>query len=125
MDSNQKKCDVLIIEDDPSTIALLKDFFEMKGYKCKGLNSGQKALQVLESVFPKLILIDIILPDIKGYEVCKRIRENSKMKNVKLIYITAKSEEEIIEEVEETGANGFLLKPFELSKVEKLEDLLK
>jgi CheY-like chemotaxis protein len=125
MESNQKQCDVLIIEDDPSTVELLIDFFKIKGYNCQGVNSGQKGLKKLTNILPKLILIDIILPDIDGYEVCKTIRGNIKYKDVIIIYITAKSKEEIIEKLEETGANGFLLKPFELPKVELLEQYLK
>ena len=124
IDSNQKRLDVLIIEDDPSTVALLKDFFEMKGYISKGVNTGRKGLKLLPSLLPKLILIDIILPDIEGYDVCENIREMIKFKDVPIIYITAKSEEEISSKVKETNANGFLLKPFELIKVEKLEKYL-
>ena len=122
METDQKRYDVLVIEDDPSTISLLKDFFEMKGYTCYGTSSGQKALDQLDQLNPKLILIDIILPDLDGYAICKEVRDNIKFKNVKIMYITAKSEEEIRQKVEETGADGYLLKPFELPKVEHLTD---
>lgn len=121
----QKTLDVLIIEDDPPTVELLKDFFKMKGYSSQGVSSGQKVLNELEKFLPKLILMDIILPDIDGYTICSEIRRNNKYRDVKIIYITAKSEVEISQKVEETGANGYLLKPFDLSKVEQLEEFLK
>ena len=97
----------------------------MKGYICIGVNGGQKGLKKLEKMHPRLILIDIILPDINGYEVCKKIRENLANADIKTIYITAKSEEEVSDKMDETGANGFLLKPFDLPKVEALEEYLR
>lgn len=125
INQQKNKTDVLIIEDDPPTIELLNDFFAMKGYSSRGVKRGQKGLELAEKSGPKLILIDIFLPDIDGYEVCKKIRASPKLKDLKIVYITAKSEEEVSQKIQETGANGYILKPFELSKVEGLEKYLK
>ena len=53
---------------------VLTDFFELKGYSCKGIKNGTQALDHLKRIKPKIILLDIILPDIDGYEICKRIK---------------------------------------------------
>ena len=77
-------------------------------------------MKVLNKSIPKLILLDIFLPDITGYEVCKQIRANDKLKKIPLFYITAVPEGEVSEKVKETGANGYFLKPFDILKFKQL-----
>jgi len=116
--------DILIIEDDAPTIMVLTDFFELKGYTCKGVLSGIKGLEELNRSTPKLIILDIILNDISGYEICSKIKSNENLKEIPVFYITAIPESEIVEKVKETGANGFFLKPFSFSEFEILYDYL-
>lgn len=123
-ESSQNKYDVLIIEDDAATIDVLTEYFDLRGYKCKGVNSGKKGFQELTSMIPKLILLDILLPDIDGYEVCKKIREQEQLKKVPIYYITAVPEMEVSNKLKETGADGYLLKPFNLEKFEMLFNYL-
>ncbi|MFX1574954.1 MAG: response regulator [Promethearchaeota archaeon] len=108
--------DILIIEDDIATITVLTDFFELRGYSCKGIPSGIKGLEELKKSVPKLILLDIILPDINGYEICRKIRSDEKYKDIPVFYITAMPELEVSEKTKETGADGYLLKPFKFPK---------
>ena len=112
--------DILIVEDDHPTIMVLTDFFEIKGYSSIGVTTGNKGLDELNRATPKLILLDIILPDISGYEICKKIREDKNLKDVPIFYITAIPESEVSKRVEETGAQGFLRKPFNFSDFEIL-----
>ncbi|MEJ2248633.1 MAG: response regulator [Candidatus Lokiarchaeota archaeon] len=65
--------EILLIEDDVSTIQLITSYFKSKGYTCKGVVSGNKGLEELKSSRPSVILLDIILPDISGYDICKKI----------------------------------------------------
>lgn len=116
--------DILIIEDDAPTIMVLTDFFELKGYTCRGALSGSKGLEELNRSTPKLILLDIILNDISGYEICNKIKSNENLKEIPVFYITAIPESEVIEKLKETGANGFFLKPFNFSQFEILFDYL-
>ena len=118
------KFDILIIDDDDSTINLLKDYFENKEHSCKVVTKGNDALKVLNKSIPKLILLDIFLPDITGYEVCKQIRANDKLKKIPLFYITAVPEGEVSEKVKETGANGYFLKPFDILSFKQLYQYL-
>ncbi len=112
--------DVLIIEDDLYTTNLLVDFFEMKGCTCKIIMTGTEALEELQKTIPKLILIDVLLPDIDGYQICKKIKSSEKLKDVPTFYATAVPRSEVLEKMEETGAEGFFLKPFDFSEFEKL-----
>ena len=85
--SNEHQYDILLIEDDLATIRLLTSYFESKGYKCKGVVSGTKGLEEVRGGLPKLILLDIILPDISGYEICKMIKDHKKYKEVPIFVI--------------------------------------
>ncbi|MFX1257084.1 MAG: response regulator [Promethearchaeota archaeon] len=107
--------DVLIIDDDSSTIHLLSEFFKKKGYTYKESSLGTEALELLEKSIPKLILLDILLPDNNGYEICKKIKKDEKLKNIPVFYITAVPEIEIVEKMKETRADGYFLKPFNMS----------
>jgi len=116
--------DILIIEDDAPTIMVLTDFFELKGYTCRGALSGSKGLEELNRSTPKLIILDVILNDISGYEICNKIKSNEKLKEIPVFYITAIPESEVVERLKDTGANGFFLKPFNFSQFEILFDYL-
>ncbi len=117
--------DILIIEDDAPTIMVLTDFFELKGYTCRGALSGSKGLEELKRSTPKLIILDVILNDISGYEICNQIKSNENLKEIPVFYITAIPESEVVEKLKETGADGFFLKPFNFSQFEILFDYLK
>ena len=114
------KYDVLLIEDDTPTIRLITSFFEGKNLICKGAVSGKKGLEELIINVPMLILLDIILPDISGYELCKRIKSDEKFKSIPLYYLTAIPGSEVEKNIEETGADGYILKPFDLSDFEPI-----
>jgi len=107
--------DILLIEDDLSTIELVTNFFEAKGYTSKGVITGAKGLEELNFSLPKLILLDIILPDVSGFTICKKIKKNEKFKNIPVIYLTAVPRNQVKEKMEETKADGYILKPFDLS----------
>ncbi len=116
--------DILIVEDNNSTIMLLADFFERKGYSYSAVTTGTKALEELSRSTPKLIILDIILPDISGYEVCTKIKSDKKLKNIPVFYATAVTEFEVRGRLEETGADGYFLKPFDFNKFDILFDYL-
>ena len=118
--SEEPQYDILIVDDDLSTIKLLTDYFENKGYTCENAMDGETTLEKIKKFTPKMILLDIILPDISGYDVCKKIKSNAKIKNVSVYYITAVPPQEVKEQVKETGADGYFLKPFKMGDFEVL-----
>lgn len=122
--SIQEEYDILIVEDDAPTIKLLQEYFKAKGYTCKGVTSGFKGLEELKINPPKLILLDILLPDISGYEICKQIKSDKKYKDLPIYYITAIRDSKVSSKIEETRADGYFLKPFDFSKFSVLFNYL-
>ncbi len=110
--------DILLIEDDLPTIRLITSYFESKGYHCKGVISGTKGLEELKNAMPKLILLDIILPDLSGYDLCKIIKSNKKTNDIPVYFLTAIPGSEVEKKLEETKADGYILKPFDFSDFE-------
>ncbi|MEE9377157.1 MAG: response regulator [Candidatus Lokiarchaeia archaeon] len=117
--------DVLLIEDDPSTIDLVKNYFESRDYSFKGVLTGLKGIEELKIRPPKLILLDIILPDISGFEICKNIKSHELLKDIPVFYLTAVPGSKVEKKMEETKADGYILKPFDLVDLEFLFDYLK
>jgi twitching motility two-component system response regulator PilG len=107
--------DILLVEDDLATIRLLTSYFESKGFKCKGVASGMKGVEEIRGGVPKLVLLDIILPDISGYEICKMIKEHEKYKEIPVYLLTAIPGSEVEKKMGETQADGYILKPFDFS----------
>ncbi len=105
-------CDILIVDDDFFTLRIVSEFFERKGFTCEEVMNGKSTLEFLEMFIPKLILLDIILPDISGYDICNTIKSNEKLKDIPIYYITAVTQAEVEEKTKETGAEGYFLKPF-------------
>ena len=110
--------DILLIEDDLATIRLLTSYFESKGYSCKGVVSGTKGLEELANNPPKLVLLDIILPDYSGYDICKRIKASKELQNIMVYLLTAIPGSEVEKNLEDSNADGFILKPFDFSDFE-------
>ncbi len=117
--------DVLLVEDDLATIRLITSYFEGKGYACKGVASGSKGIEELRNATPKLILLDIILPDLSGYEICKTLKSDNVYKNIPVYFLTAISGHEVEKKMVETGADGYILKPFNFSDFDVIFDIIK
>ena len=117
--------DILLIEDDLATIRLLTSYFESKGFSCKGVVSGTKGLEELANNPPKLVLLDIILPDYSGYEICKKIKSSSDLQNISVYLLTAIPGSEVEKHLEESNADGYILKPFDFSDFEVIFQYLK
>jgi DNA-binding response OmpR family regulator len=106
---------VLIIEDDPTMLIGLKDNFKFKGYKVLTAADGEKGLKAALSAKPDLIILDIMLPKINGYEICRLVRaENLQMP---IIMLTAKGEESDIVLGLNLGADDYVTKPFSIKEL--------
>lgn len=123
-DDNNSKYDLLIIEDDVETVNLLTSYFKSIGVSCKGVLSGFKGIKELKRTVPTLILLDIILPDINGYEILKRIRSDKRLKDIPVFFLTAIPSVEVEKKVVDLNATGAILKPFNLSDFDKLHKYL-
>ncbi len=116
--------DFLLIEDDIPTIDLLKHLFNTKGYTCKGVTSGLKGLEEIKNSPPKIILLDIIMPVLSGDELCKKIKSDKNLKHIPIYFLTAIPGAEVEKKIEETGANGYILKPFNFTDFNFLFNIL-
>ncbi|MFX1321463.1 MAG: response regulator [Promethearchaeota archaeon] len=118
----QTQYDILLIEDDLATIRLLTSYFESKDYTCKGVVSGTKGIEELRVNSPRLILLDIILPDISGYEICDMIKKDKKFKDIPVYFLTAIPGSEVEKNIGK--ADGYILKPFDFSDFEVIFQFL-
>ena len=107
-----EKTKILVVEDESSIQELIKVNLERAQYKVKLTDSGEKALDVMYSFLPDLILLDIMLPGLDGLEVCKRVQADPKMSTVPIIMLTALSSEADIVTGLELGACDYVTKPF-------------
>jgi two-component system alkaline phosphatase synthesis response regulator PhoP len=86
--------------------------------------TGSKAIEELNYNLPQVILLDIILPDLNGYDVCKIIKKNDRFNKIPLYYLTAISASEVEMRLKETGADGYILKPFNFTDFDKIFKIL-
>ena len=109
---------ILIIEDEPDLVATLEYNLEREGYQTRSAYTGRGGLaRALEEPYPALVLLDLMLPDISGNEVCRKLRADSRTAAMSIIMLTAKSEE--IDRVVgfELGADDYMVKPFSVREL--------
>ena len=106
---------ILVVDDNPINIDLLLNI--LKGYRFGVAKNGAKALAYLETHKPDLILLDVMMPEIDGFEVCARIKAEPRLKDVEIIFITALSDARYIAKGFESGAVDYITKPFKAAEV--------
>ncbi|MCD4800116.1 MAG: response regulator [Methanococcoides sp.] len=113
-DTRQK---VLIVDDEPDAVIATKRALEADGYNVIEANNGVMAFDVLKSDIPDVILLDVMMPDMDGFEVCRRLKEEPLYENIPVIMLTAKGE--INDKVEglDIGADDYMTKPFNLKEL--------
>jgi len=105
--------DILIVEDSPTQAEYLRKILSKYNYSCFVALSGEEALEILKLNSPKLIISDIIMPGISGYELCKIVKSNEKLKDIIFLLLTVLSDPKDIINGLEAGADGFITKPFD------------
>lgn len=103
---------ILVIDDLPENVFMLQDRLEHEGYEVLTAYDGKNGISKAIEELPDLILLDVMMPDITGIEVCKTLVENPKTKNIPIILVTAKSGAEDTKEGLEAGAFDYIKKPF-------------
>lgn len=106
---------VLIVEDDPTILRGLKDSFEFEGYRTRASVDGKLALNLAIDLSPDLILLDIMLPGMNGFEICKSLRDQAR--DTPIIMLTAKSREEDVVLGLNLGADDYMTKPFRIAEL--------
>lgn len=111
---SQKSRNVLIVDDEPKILEVLTAFFESKGFRVFSAENGAAALGIFDSENIALVLLDLMLPDVSGEEVCREIRRTSR---VPVLMLTAKSEEDDLITGLGIGADDYITKPFSLKEL--------
>ena len=124
LESGKRKA--LVVDDDEELVELIRDVLENDGrFEVRVANNGFDAGMMVKEYRPDVIVLDVMLPDINGKEVCQRVRSDSSLDDVKIICISGMVEQDKIGELRDAGANDFLQKPFEIETlVERMCQLL-
>jgi diguanylate cyclase (GGDEF)-like protein len=114
---NQNRADILIVDDTPENLRFLSQTLGDSGYKVRSVIDGHMALTVARSALPDLILLDIKMPDLDGYEVCRLLKEDRQTREIPVIFLSAL--DEVLDKVKAFGAGGvdYITKPFQLEEV--------
>lgn len=116
---------ILIVDDEPSIIVPLQFLMEQNGYQVQVAFSGEEAMETIAAYHPDLILLDIMLPVIDGFEVCQRVRENPEFNDIRIVLLTAVGSEANIAKGLALGADAYITKPFSNTEViGKVKELL-
>jgi len=116
LESGKRK--VLVVDDDRDLVELIVDVLEKDGrFETRSVNNGFDAGMMVKEHRPDLIVLDVMLQDINGKDVCVRVRNDNTLEEVKIICISGMVEEDKIDELKAAGANDFLAKPFETDKL--------
>jgi PleD family two-component response regulator len=111
------KARLLVVEDDNDISNMLKIYFTGLGYDVDVAPRGVEALEKTRTVLPHLIVLDIMLPDIDGYEVCRRLRQSTRSSHIPVIFLTQKDERSDKLQGLELGADDYITKPFDIEEL--------
>jgi excisionase family DNA binding protein len=113
LESGKRKA--LLVDDDEELVEMLRDLLEADGrFEVRIANNGFDAGMMVKEYHPDIIVLDVMLPDINGKEVCQRVRGDSAMDDVKIVCISGMVEQDKIADLKAAGANDFLQKPFDI-----------
>jgi len=120
-----KKNRILVVEDEESLLKLESILFASKGYAVTGVRDGKSALAAIAADRPDLVVLDVMLPDLDGFEICRLIKENAESRLLPVIMLTAKKSSSDFERGRLAGADAYITKPFKSVKVlEVIEGLI-
>ena len=109
METNNK---ILIVDDIPINIQMAMNILKDEGYKMYYAKSGEMALKLIDENDFDLILLDIMMPEMNGFEVCLKLKSNDKTKNIPIIFLSGKDSSTDIEKAYEVGGIDYVVKPF-------------
>ncbi|HCX24718.1 MAG: response regulator [Flammeovirgaceae bacterium] len=116
---------VLIVDDEPNILMSLEFLLKKSGYKVFIARDGREALDIVEKELPDIILLDVMMPEVDGYEVCQKIKNDKETAHIKIVFLSAKTKQEDIDKGYELGADLYITKPFStrnlITKVDSLK----
>ena len=103
---------VLIVDDEPNILMSLEFLMKKSGYQVFIARDGSEAITLLDQELPKVIVLDIMMPNVDGYEVCRYVKDHDHLKHTRVIFLTAKGKEVNIKKGYDYGADYYMTKPF-------------
>lgn len=108
---------ILIVDDDEMVLMALEELLKPEGYEIEAVSRGTEALKRLEESDYDLLMFDVIMPEMDGFELCRRVRKKEKYKEIPIVFLTAKSRDDDRVQGMDAGANLFLSKPISPDKL--------
>ena len=116
---------LLLVDDEPNILLSLDFLMRKNGFQVLLARNGTEAMQLLHEQTPDLVILDIMMPDVDGYQICQFIKGDTKLKSTKVIFLSAKSKESDIAKGLELGADAYMTKPFaNKALLEKVKELV-
>lgn len=108
---------ILIVDDVPQNLQILRSTLQKSNYRIAAANNGEVALRYLQKNVPDLILLDVMMPMINGFDVCKQIKEQERLKDIPVIFLTARTEKDDVITGFNAGGVDYITKPFNMSEL--------
>ncbi len=116
---------ILIVDDEPNIVMSLEYTFKKNNFEVFIARDGQEALEILQNQLPDVIILDVMMPLVDGFETLEQIKKNERLQHCKVMFLSAKNKESDIEKGMALGADAYLTKPFSIKKVvEQVNQLL-
>lgn len=115
---------ILIVDDDPDALSILETFLHSRGHDVHGATGGEQALAQLEGLHPEVVILDVMMPGISGWDVARRIRRHPNHADVGIVMLTARDGDEARREGTDAGADVYLVKPIGLAELEERVEAL-
>jgi CheY-like chemotaxis protein len=111
MSAEEKR--ILIADDDPVILRLIQVNLELEGYEVLTANNGEEAVQVANAEHPDLVILDIMMPRLDGYQACEQLKATESTREIPVIFLSAKAQQGDIEKGQSFGVAAYLTKPFD------------
>ena len=108
---------ILIVDDEPDVVTVVQGRLVSAGYEVTVMADGQQALECVKKHPPDLMVLDVMLPTLNGYEVCTMIKQDIRYRAIPVVMLTARTEEKDVRLGRECGADAYLLKPFQANEL--------
>jgi len=110
---------ILIVDDEPGILMSLEFLMKKEGYEIFIARDGKEAIEIVKKESPAALILDIMMPEVDGFEVCEFVKGNENTAHIKVIFLTAKSKDEDIQKGLAAGADLYLTKPFSTKELVK------
>ncbi|MEM0575990.1 response regulator transcription factor [Flavobacterium polysaccharolyticum] len=116
---------ILLVDDEPNILMTLEYTFKKNNFQVYIARDGQEALEILKDQLPDVIILDVMMPLVDGYDTLEQIKKDPRLTHCKVIFLTAKNKEKDIEKGLALGADLYVLKPFSIKKlIEQVHELI-